>query len=169
MTPPRCLVDHVARALFAALVVVPLLGVVGAPCVVTQRTRFRADPDKFDLTVSLLRITFPYILFISLVALAAGILNTYSRSRCPRSPRCCSTSPSSPSRCWLAPHFDPPVLALAWAVVLGGVLQLAFQVPLLLKIGMLPRSRPALRRPASAHPQLMGPARSACRSARSAC
>ena len=43
---------------------------------------------------------------------------------------------------WLAPYFDPPVLALAWAVFVGGVLQLAFQLPFLAKIGMLPRFSP---------------------------
>ena len=80
----KSLVDQVASALTLVLVAVALLGVIGAPWVATiSAPGFRADPEKFALTVSLLRIIFPYIIFISLVALAAGILNTWSRFSVP--------------------------------------------------------------------------------------
>ncbi len=80
----RVLVDHVAGLLFAALAVVTILGVVAAPLIVwVSAPGFHASADKFDVTVSLLRVTFPYILFISLTALAGGVLNTYSRFSVP--------------------------------------------------------------------------------------
>ena len=80
----KTLVDQVATALTLVLVVIALLGIFGAPWVAyVSAPGFRADGAKFDLTVTLLRITFPYIIFISLVALAAGILNTHSKFSVP--------------------------------------------------------------------------------------
>lgn len=100
---------------------------------------FAADAAKFELTVELTRIAFPYILFISLVSLAGGILNTWSRFAVPAFTPVLLNLSFIGMALFAAPHFDPPVLALAWAVFLGGVLQLALQLPYLSKIGMLPR------------------------------
>ncbi|MBU1265783.1 MAG: murein biosynthesis integral membrane protein MurJ [Gammaproteobacteria bacterium] len=134
------LVNQVGTALTLVLVVVALLGVVGAPWVAyVSAPGFRADPDKFELTVTLLRITFPYIIFISLVALAAGILNTHSKFSVPAFAPVLLNVAMIGATLWLAPYFDPPVLALGWGVALGGVLQLAWMLPHLLKIRMLPR------------------------------
>jgi putative peptidoglycan lipid II flippase len=134
------LVNQVGTALTLVLVVVALLGVVGAPWVAyVSAPGFRADPDKFELTVTLLRITFPYIIFISLVALAAGILNTHSKFSVPAFAPVLLNVAMIGAALWLAPYFDPPVLALGWGVALGGVLQLAWMLPHLLKIRMLPR------------------------------
>ena len=73
----RVLVDHVAGALAAALFIVTVIGVAAAPLIIlVTAPGFTGAPGKFDLTVSLLRVTFPYIFFISLTALAGGILNT---------------------------------------------------------------------------------------------
>src|SRR3972149_2080174 len=70
----------IARAFGAGLAITAALGVAAAPLIVyVSAPGFASDPDKFELTVSLLRITFPYILFISLVALAAGIVTTWNR------------------------------------------------------------------------------------------
>lgn len=136
----RTLVNQVGSALTLALVGVALLGVVGAPWVAyISAPGFRADPDKLALTVTLLRITFPYIIFISLVALAAGILNTWSRFSVPAFAPVLLNVAMIAAALWLAPYFDPPVLALGWGVALGGVLQLAWMLPHLLKLGMLPR------------------------------
>jgi len=140
----QTLVNQVGTALTLVLVAVALLGVVGAPWVAyVSAPGFRADPDKFSLTVSLLRITFPYIIFISLVALAAGILNTHSKFSVPAFAPVLLNVAMIVATLWLAPYFDPPVLALGWGVALGGVLQLAWMLPHLLKIRMLPR--PTLR------------------------
>ena len=76
----KILVDHVATLLFLALIAVTVLGIVAAPAVVyLSAPGFAADPGKFAITVDMLRVIFPYILLISLVSLAGGILNTYSR------------------------------------------------------------------------------------------
>ena len=98
-------------------------------------------PEKFDLTVAMLRITFPYILFISLVSFAGGILNTWSRFAVPAFTPALLNLSFIFGALVLAPYFQPPVLVLAWAVLAGGVLQLAFQLPYLWRIGMLPRFR----------------------------
>ncbi|MFO7542351.1 MAG: murein biosynthesis integral membrane protein MurJ [Thiobacillus sp.] len=136
----RTLVDQVGTALTLVLVLVALLGVMGAPWVAyVSAPGFRADPEKFGLTVTLLRIIFPYIVFISLVALAAGILNTYSKFSVPAFAPVLLNVAMIAATLWLAPHFDPPVLALGWGVALGGVLQLIWMLPHLMKIGMLPR------------------------------
>jgi putative peptidoglycan lipid II flippase len=134
------LVSQVGSALTLALVAVALLGIVAAPWVAyVSAPGFHADPDKFALTVTLLRITFPYIVFISLVALAAGILNTWSRFSVPAFAPVLLNVAMIGAALWLAPHIDPPVLALGWGVALGGVLQLAWMLPHLAKIDMLPR------------------------------
>jgi putative peptidoglycan lipid II flippase len=136
----QILVNQVGTILTLALVGIALLGIVGAPWVAyISAPGFRADPDKFELTVTLLRITFPYIVFISLVALAAGILNTHSKFSVPAFAPVLLNVAMIAAALWLAPYFDPPVLALGWGVALGGVLQLAWMLPHLLKIRMLPR------------------------------
>jgi putative peptidoglycan lipid II flippase len=141
-TDTRLLVDHVSALLALALFVVTLIGVGFAPYIIyIGAPGFAEIPEKFDLTVSLLRITFPYILFISLVALAGGILNTYSRFSVPAFTPVLLNLSFIVFALWLAPYFDPPVSALAWAVITGGALQLAFQVPFLARLKFLPRFR----------------------------
>lgn len=136
----RRLVSQVGSALTLALVVVAALGIVAAPWVAyVSAPGFTADPAKFDLTVTLLRITFPYIVLISLVALAAGILNTWSRFSVPAFAPVLLNVAMIFAALGLAPYFDPPVLALGWGVALGGVLQLAWMLPHLAKIRMVPR------------------------------
>ncbi len=136
----RILVDNVSGVLALALAVVTLIGVAAAPLIVyVSAPGFTATPEKFALTIDLLRITFPYILFISLVSLAGGILNTYSRFSVPALTPALLNLTFIGFALWAAPYFNPPIKALAWAVFCGGVLQLAFQIPFLLKIKMLPR------------------------------
>ncbi len=136
----QILVNQVGTALTLVLVLVSLLGIIGAPWVAyVSAPGFQDEPEKFALTVTLLRIIFPYIIFISLTALAAGILNTYSKFSVPAfSPTLLNVAMIA-ATLWLAPYFDPPILALGWGVALGGVLQLVWMLPYLLKINMLPR------------------------------
>lgn len=138
----QLLVDHVTTMLALILFVVTLIGMIAAPILVyVGAPGFVNDPAKFDLTAQLLRITSPYIFFISLVAVAAGILNTYNKFWVP------AFAPVLLNICliggalWLAPLFDQPIMGLAWAWFLAGFVQLAFQVPFLKKIGMMPRLR----------------------------
>jgi putative peptidoglycan lipid II flippase len=142
----RLLVDHVAGTLAAALFVVTAVGVLAAPGIIyLTAPGFAAEPAKFDLTVDLLRITFPYIFFISLTAAAGGVLNTYSRFWVPAFTPVLLNLSFIAFALWLAPYFEPPVNALAWAVLAGGLAQLAFQAPFLARIGLLPRPRLNLR------------------------
>jgi len=138
----RELIDHVTTLLGVALFAVTLIGVVAAPLIIfVSAPGFSTDPDKFALTIELLRITFPYIFFISLVALAGGILNTYSYFSVPAFTPVLLNLSFIGCALWLAPLMDPPVLALAWAVFIGGILQLAFQIPFLLRLKRIPRLR----------------------------
>ena len=148
----RALIDRVATLLFLALVVTAALGMALAPLIVyLSAPGFAAEPDKFAVTVQLLRITFPYIVFISLVALAAGMLNTWNRFSVPALTPALLNVSFIVGAAFFAGYFDPPVLVLAWAVFAGGLLQLAFQVPFLVRLGVMPRwrldfSHPGVRR-----------------------
>ena len=142
----KLLVDHVTTMLAIILFIVTLVGIIAAPILVyISAPGFIKDAEKFDLTVQLLRITSPYIFFISLVAVAAGILNTYNKFWVP------AFAPILLNLCfiagalWLAPYCDPPIMALAWAVFVAGIVQLAFQMPFLRRIGMLPSIRFSLK------------------------
>jgi putative peptidoglycan lipid II flippase len=138
----KLLADRAVTLLTLALVVVSALGVLAAPLVIyVSAPGFAAQPEKFALTVELLRITFPYILFISLVAFAGAVLNTWSRFAIPAFTPTLLNVAFIVAALFFAPYFDPPVKVLAWAVLAGGVLQLALQVPALARIGMLPRLR----------------------------
>ncbi len=136
----RGLADHVASMLGLILFVVTLVGVVAAPFLVyATASGFRADPDKFNLTVQMTRIVFPYIFFISLVAFSAGILNSFSNFKTPAFTPVLLNLCVIAAALFLAPHVNPPILALAWGALAGGVVQLAFQIPALRRIGMLPQ------------------------------
>lgn len=147
-TETRALVDKVATLLGLVVAGVAALGVVCAPLVIlVSAPGFSADADKFALTVEMTRITFPYILFMALVALAGGVLNTWSRFGVPAFTPVVLNLVFIVMALFAAPFFDPPVLVLAWAVFIGGLLQLAFQVPALRQIGMLPGFRLDTRDP----------------------
>jgi putative peptidoglycan lipid II flippase len=136
----RMLIGRVATLLFVVLALVTALGVIGAPLIVlASAPGFSADAGKFQLTVDLVRIVFPYILFISLVALAAGVLNTFSRFSLPAFAPVLLNVAMILAAAVAAPWFDPPVLALAWGAFLGGILQLALMFAGLKRLGMLPR------------------------------
>ena len=136
----RELSGKVLALLAAALFVVTLAGVVAAPAVVyLSASGFAADADKFSLTVAMVRICFPYIFFISLVSFSAGLLNTYGSFKAPAITPVLLNVSFIACAVWLAPHMEKPIVALAWAVFLGGIAQLAFQVPFLRGIGMWPR------------------------------
>jgi putative peptidoglycan lipid II flippase len=134
------LVDRTATTLFLVVLLVSLIGIVATPILIyVSAPGFSGDADKFALTVELTRITFPYILFMALVAVSAGILNTWGRFAVPAfTPVMLNLAMIAGALLW-APWFARPIDALAWSVFIGGILQLAIQVPALKKIGMLPR------------------------------
>ena len=136
----RELAGKVAATLAVALFVTTIIGVVAAPLLVHLFAGgFAADAEKFGLTVTMLRICFPYILFVSLVSFAAGLLNTYGSFKAPAFTPALLNFTFIAFTLWLAPRLEQPIMALAWAVFFGGVVQLAFQFPFLKRIGMLPR------------------------------
>ena len=131
-------IAHVAMTLLAAvLFLVSLLGVLFSPWLVRLfAPGFYALPEKFGLTVALTRVLFPYIFFIGFVALAMGILNSLRHFAAPAvAPLLLNISMITGALC-LAPFFDPPVFGLAVGVLIGGALQLALQIPFLIKKGI---------------------------------
>ena len=156
----RALVDCVSTVLFLALLATAALGMALAPLIVyLSAPGFAAEPGKFELTVTMLRIIFPYIVCISLVALAAGVLNTWSRFAVPAFTPVLLNVSFIVAAAFFADRFQPPIVVLAWAVFAGGLAQLVLQLPFLAKIGMLPRWRLNLKHPGVARVlKLMAPA-----------
>ncbi|MEW5755167.1 MAG: murein biosynthesis integral membrane protein MurJ [Pseudomonadota bacterium] len=138
----RALIERTAGTLGLILLAISALGMLLAPLLVMVfAPGFIDEPTTYDLTTQLLRITFPYILFISLVALAGGVLNTYGRFGVPAFTPVFLNLSLIAAAIWVAPQMDEPVTALAWGVLIAGVAQLAFQLPFLARLGLLPRPR----------------------------
>lgn len=136
----HALINHVATLLGLFLVALTIIGMLAAPWVVqVSAPGFAVDKAKFDLTIDLLRITFPYIFFISLVSLAGGVLNTYGNFSVPAFTPVWLNVSFITAVLFVAPYFDNSVKVLAWAVFAGGILQLLYQIPFLLRIGLIPR------------------------------
>jgi putative peptidoglycan lipid II flippase len=134
--------DYVAGILTLVLILVTLVVTLIAPLVVViLAPGFLADPAKYDLTVQMLRIMFPYLLFISLVSMAGGILNTYGRFGVPAFTPVLLNLSLIGAALWLAPRMAQPVIGLAWGVFIAGVAQLLFQLPSLHRLRLLPRPR----------------------------
>jgi len=138
----RDLVGRVGALLALVLLGVTALGVLAAPALVyLLASGFAQTPGKIELTAELIRIVFPYILFVSLVSLAGGVLNVYRRFAVPAFTPVLLNLSIIGAAILLAKYFDPPIKALAWGVFVGGIAQLAFQIVPLVRIGMLPRPR----------------------------
>lgn len=136
----KTLVNRVATWLALILVGVTLLGMISAQLLVSIiAPGFTAHPEKMQLTVELLRITFPYIFFISLVSMAGGVLNTYNKFGIPAFTPVWLNVAMIAAVLFFADRFAEPVKALAWGVFIGGCLQLLFQIPYLKEIGLLPK------------------------------
>ena len=140
----KLLIDRVATLLTWALLLTCIIGVAAAPLLVwAMASGLQQQPQGYEAAVFMTRWMFPYIAFMSLVALSSGILNTWRRF---------AVSAVTPvllnlsmiGAAWLgAPWFKTlgvePVYALAAGVMLGGAMQLAVQVPALLRLDMLPK------------------------------
>ncbi len=138
----RDLAAHVVGTLSLILLVISTLGVMLAPLLVMLfAPGFIDDQSQFELATHMLRITFPYLFFVSLLAYAGSIQNTFGRFAIP------SFTPVLLNVCmisaalWLSPRFEQPIVALAWGVFAAGVLQLALQLPFLQSLGLLPKPR----------------------------
>ena len=157
-------IQEVVQTVFTMLTTVLFWVVVGAelfmPAVVwIAAPGFASNAVKFNLTVELTRVTFPYILFISLVGMAGGILNTYRRFAVPAATSILLNLTLIFGALVLSPWFAEPAMGLAVGVFIGGVLQLAVQWPALGKIDLSFRWRWDPHHPAIGHiVRLMGPA-----------
>ncbi len=140
----RRLVDSVATVLAWVLLATCVVGVAASPALVwALASGLRRDPQAFDAAVLMTRWMFPYIGFMSLVALSAGILNTWKRFAVPAATpvllNVALIGAAWLGAPWFAARGIEPIYAMAAGVMLGGVLQLAIQVPALRRLGMLPR------------------------------
>jgi len=138
--PLRQLIAETSGTLAAILMLITAIGMLAAPLLIMVfAPGFIADPYKLNLAGDLLTITFPYILFISLTALAGSILNSFGKFAVPAFTPVFLNLSLIGAAIWLSPRLDEPVTALAWGVFIGGVVQLLFQLPFLLGINKLPR------------------------------
>jgi putative peptidoglycan lipid II flippase len=133
-------INAMSGTLGAALLIVTVLGVVGAPWIVRVfAPGFDTDGQRFDLAVTMLRINFPYLLLVSLTAFSGAILNTYSRFWVAAFTPVFLNITMIAAAIWLSPEMATPIIALAWGVLIAGFVQLIFQWPFLRRLHLLPR------------------------------
>ncbi len=132
------LASRVAGTLGGVLLVITALGLFFAPQVATMFAPGALDePEKHALTVDLLRLTFPFLLFVSLTALAGGILNSFHRFALPALTPVILNIFMIAGALWLSPHLRVPILSLGWAVLIAGVVQLLFLLPAVRNLDLL--------------------------------
>jgi putative peptidoglycan lipid II flippase len=138
----KLFIDRTAGTLAGILLMLTLAGIIATPLLILFfAPGFLWEGDQYSMAVAMLRITFPYLLFISLTAFAGSILNMHAKFAVP------AITPVLLNICmiiaaiWLAPLFSQPILALAWGVFAAGLLQMLFQIPAVWKLGLLPRFR----------------------------
>jgi putative peptidoglycan lipid II flippase len=125
-----------------ALLIFTVLGVIGAEVVISLFAPgflYLGETEKFELAVSMLRLTFPYLFLISMTALSGAILNTYGRFAVPAFTPVLLNVSLIACAIGLPVYLDEPVMALAWGVLIAGVMQLGFQLPFLARIELLPQ------------------------------
>jgi putative peptidoglycan lipid II flippase len=135
-------VNKVSGALSLVLLAVTLIGFIGAPLLVMVFAPGFATTDlgiRLDMATDMLRITFPYLLLISLTAFAGGILNSFGKFAAAAFTPVFLNIAMIAAVLALAPFLESPVMSLAWGVLIGGIIQLAFQYPFLKKINLVPR------------------------------
>ena len=136
----RELCNRVFGTLGATLLVLTLVVVLASPLLAALFAPkwYLEDPFKFNATAEMLRITFPYLLFISMTGVAGGILNSYDRFAVPAFTPLLLNMAMIFAALIAAPWFNQPTYALAWGVFAAGIIQFTFQLPFLARIHMLP-------------------------------
>lgn len=136
------LIAATSGTLALILFIITAIGIITAPLLIMLfAPGFIDEPEKLELGGNLLMVTFPYLFFISLTALAGAILNSFGKFAVPAFTPVFLNISLIASAIWLAPNLEQPVTALAWGVFIGGLVQLIFQIPFLIKIGQLPKPR----------------------------
>ena len=135
------LVNRVGGTLLGVLSLLCVIGVLASPVLVTIFAPgfLYRDPAQFELAALMLRLTFPYILFVSLVAFAAGILNTYGRFAAASFVSVWLNVVLIGAAILVSPHLAQPELALAGGVFVAGVVQVLFLLPSLKRVGLFPK------------------------------
>lgn len=145
----KTFVNHITGNLALILAIVTILGIICAPlCIYLFAPGFDPTGPRHDMATAMLRLTFPYIFFISLTALCGGLLNTHGKFAVPAFTPVLLNFSMIGASCFIAPHMQQPEMALAWGVLIAGIAQLAFQVPFLMRMGIMPRPRVDWRDPA---------------------
>ncbi|KFZ28326.1 multidrug transporter MurJ [Pseudidiomarina atlantica] len=151
----RLLVARVSGTLGTLVTIVTLIGVIGSPVVAALFGMgwfvdwYNDGPQgaKFVLASDLLRITFPYLWFITFTALAGAILNTLGKFAVAAFTPVFLNVAIIGFALWLGPQLEQPEYALAWGVFAGGLVQFLFQIPFLKRAGLLVRPRWGWRDP----------------------
>ncbi|MBY6206642.1 MULTISPECIES: murein biosynthesis integral membrane protein MurJ [Halomonas] len=139
----RELLNAVCGSLAAVLALITALAIVAAPWLTWLfAPGFARDPEKLALTADMLRLTFPYLLLISLTAFAGSVLNTWNRFAVPAFTPVLLNLSLIGAALLLTPLMSEPSMALAWGVLIAGAAQLLFQVPFLVRLGLMPRPWP---------------------------
>ena len=126
----QILISRVFGCLLMVMSLLTLISMIIAPVILyVYAPGFHNDPAKFDLAVDMFRLTIPYLMFMSLTAFASSILNSYGSFASPAFSPVLLNVAMIAGAWWLAPHMAQPIMALGWAVVAAGVLQLAIQIP----------------------------------------
>ena len=126
----QILISRVFGCLLVVMSLLTLFAMIAAPVILyVYAPGFHNDPAKFDLAVDMFRLTIPYLMFMSLTAFASSILNSYGSFSTPAFAPVLLNIAMIAGAWWLAPHMAQPIMALGWAVVIAGVLQLAIQIP----------------------------------------
>ncbi len=136
----KVLIDRTATLLFWVVTLITILGVVGVSGVMwIMAGTMEVGSERYEYTRIMTQIMFPYIIFMSLTALSAGVLNTWKDFSTPAFSPVLLNLAMIGAAVLLAPHFNPPIYALTVGVIGGGILQLAWQIPALKRVGMLPK------------------------------
>ncbi|MGZ8216745.1 murein biosynthesis integral membrane protein MurJ [Methylomagnum sp.] len=144
----REFLDNTAGTFALVLALLSGAGMVAAPLLILLfAPGFYQNPEQYGLSVEMLRVTFPYLFFICLTAFSGGILNTWGHFALPAATPVFLNLVMISAAVWLAPQLESPVMALAFGVLLAGAVQLAIQIPALVRLGLLPRPRLAFDDP----------------------
>ena len=144
----KLFIDRTAGTLALILLLVTIVGVIAAPIlIILFAPGFIGEGKQYDLAVQMLRITFPYLFFISSVAFAGGILNSHGKFAIPAFTPVFLNLCMIAAAIWLSPRMEDPIVALAWGVFAAGIVQLLFQFPALSQLGLVPNLKIGFKDP----------------------
>lgn len=148
MSEVRTFLARIAGSMSAVLTLVTLVGVIASPVIIyIFAPGFGEDSTRSYLATEMLRLTFPYLMLISLTGMAGAILNTYGYFGVPAITPVLLNISMILAAVYLSPHFSQPVVALAWGVLIAGIVQLLFQIPFLFHRKLLVKPSFVMRDP----------------------